>query len=343
MSTLAITLSCDLGKQENGGKSFQENDGTTTPDSEQTEVQTGKLSLTLNEVASKSKALVSEVDLVRGSFKITGTCESGSTFNLTTNLTTVEIVALVHGEWQIAVEALNAEGIFIAQGSGDVEINENQTSTLEITVMPYEGFGTFELALEWQAEIVGNQDLQGELINQNGISYEIPIEISGNSATLKVTVPAGYYTLQIYLYESTDGNETTMGVINDIVQIVANGKTYGQFTLMPNSNFSYGTLDLAIQVDMKLPIEVELLGIPEQILEEETVTITANTPYETGPVEYIWLLNGRKVSQEKSYTLPDNLQEGTHHINVLVFNTLGDRGGSAGSDLIVINNQLSAP
>ncbi len=169
ITALLATLAISCTNENKKGKVILDTNAETA-------APTGSLSIKFaGNAGSAKKTTLPEIDMAQKSYKISGTCEDGSQFQLSTEYSEIEIEGLSIGTWDISAEAANQEGVFIAYGNGEVEIIEDQISILNITLTPYQGFGTMEIEVEWDRGVATNPLLIGTLTRSDDIPYEIPL------------------------------------------------------------------------------------------------------------------------------------------------------------------------
>jgi hypothetical protein len=202
----AITVACGGGGNSKAGRS----------------TETGSLIVNIYNVSDiATKVVLPGGEMQPYSYVITGKGPGGSTFTRTiTGETSVEIQGLVFGEWEIYVEALNNNNVSIGGGDTIVTIHTGETTLCSVTVMPFEGIGMLELAINWDI-VLTNPKLDIRLSRRGNLPFDIPYQLSASSdsADVSTEIDAGYYTLTIDLYESLNGTDTRIGGAVEIVRI----------------------------------------------------------------------------------------------------------------------------
>jgi len=172
----------------------------------------GEMNLTLDTMRS----VTSELDEIVASYRLEGSNEKGSVFDLVTTDTTVQIPDLTPGEWQIRVRAYNSAGSVIAEGVGTLTVEPGGYASMTIVLYSLSGTGSLDFSLSWNEDLVWNESVQVLLKNLNG--DEIPVDFNqstGIASGLFDNLASGFYTLEVKLF---DNLTLAMGAI-ELIQV----------------------------------------------------------------------------------------------------------------------------
>ncbi len=287
----------------------------------------GSLSLQLSPPdGESSRTILPEIQMSVDHYDIslTGpnneTVESGADSN-----GTIVIDNLAVGDWLINVTAVNSNNIYIGIGQCSTTIHPYQTSDCHIYVTPFEGHGVLNLTINWDTEILPSATIEGRLESANSLIDPVVFTLTDGTNTHETgQLPVGYYTLTIKLFYN---NEECGGAV-EVARILAGEITKATIgaTVIPGN----GGAGIEIIPEMNDPIEITLSGVPASVSEGSTFTASA-MPVDTTDVIYTWYIDGQQMStgaSESSYTIPNNLERGTHRLDVTIFTSDGFRGGS---------------
>ncbi len=237
----------------------------------------------------------------------------------------ISIDSLVIGEWTINVTAINSDNSPIASGDANVVVVEDQTTNCNIDIIPIEGNGTLSLTITWNVDLAGSAIVIGQLESSTDAIPPILFLLDETNNTYEInSLPSGYYSLNVTIYD----NSVIYGGMSDIVRIVADVTTTSSIDISPTSNV--GEINLTITPEMSDPIVIEFSGTMDSIVQGDSFTI--NTIVDTTDVVYTWSLNGPEMlsgAAESSFSIPTDLEVGTHRLDVVIFTSDGLRGGSA--------------
>ncbi|MCK5197264.1 MAG: hypothetical protein KAR21_02880, partial [Spirochaetales bacterium] len=180
----------------------------------------GEMNLTLDPDTIRS--VISDLDTVPVSYRIEGSNDTGSAFDLVTSNINIQITDLKAGTWQIRAWAYNELDQIIAEGTGILEVQSGGYAAMTIVLRDTTGTGSLDFSLIWDADLVWNESLEIRLKTLNGDL--IPLIYSqnpGTAAGLTENLSAGFYTLEVQLF---DDLVLVMGAM-EIVQIRENGVT----------------------------------------------------------------------------------------------------------------------
>lgn len=302
---------------------------STSCDNVNYDSEAGLLMLRLSNMESRN--ILPDIDMIPENYIIRGSGPNGESIEVTTDQENIEVNVMIFGEWNITVEALNNGQITIGNGSGTTTIHSGQTSVLDIEITPLEGFGTFNLALNWDDNLIENPSLDVNLIPGQGNPISIGLDINGGTATSSSgNIPTGFYTLVILLYD----NGSQCGGAVEVVRIVKDQVTSGTINIDTNPN--HGGIQINLVIKMNNPIDVVITGQEDYLTVFQSMTVAASAPSESVNLIYVWYLQGVQKSLGQSYTFGNDLLEGVYRLDVTVFTADGERGGSATHSFNVI-------
>jgi hypothetical protein len=171
-------------------------------------------------------------------------------------------------------------------------------------------------------------------LSQAPIDLNFKITQPGEATYYDDMVPSGYYTLIIKLY---DNGYLIAGAV-EVMRVVANQTTSGLFEFY-NINQPGGDISIEIDPDMAEPIEVMLSGQLAELLEGNTMTVTASVPPDVENVDYVWFVNGEMKGTGATITVGSDLTAGFYRLDVTATTSAGLRSGSTKHDFTVIEPQ----
>lgn len=296
-----------------------------------------KGSLTITVGDSVSRSINPAISMEPASYVISGSGPGGATFTQTiTGSSSVTIESLVCGDWTITVTAKNASGTDIGTGTGTAAVNPASSSTVNISVRPFDGFGTLNLALSWPASQVQIAGVVSSLLPATGAARSLNFTVNGTNGTASFSatdVQTGYHTLTLKLY---DNGFAVMGAV-EVVRIVKDQISSGTFAF-DNINPATGSIDVNLTPDMGDPLLVAISGAAATKTEAETVTVSASVTNFTGNVIYVWYVNGNAVGTGAAFAFNTTWIAGYYRIDVTAFNSDGKRAGSATTNVEVVAN-----
>lgn len=293
----------------------------------------GTLSLILNK-SDVMRNMLPDISMNIVSYDIIGSGPDSNNFEETGFIGAAFNCYLVNGSWTISVKAKNAENVVIYEGETTVDIVPGETAAADVTVRPLSGYGSLNLTVDWKDNILVNPQVVSTLTPSQGDAKTPLFSITGNKAASTTDlVEAGYHTLIVKLLEN---GHLAMGKV-DVVRIVKDQTTDGTI-LFNNVNHPDGMITLTINQELVNTLEVNLSGQVETLPENQTMTVTASVPADTGNVTYVWYINGESKevgeTDNPSYTVKD-LPKGFYNLDVTAFTADGKRAGSASCKLVV--------
>lgn len=293
------------------------------------------LVISLSETVSRS--ILPDIDMNVSSFSIMGSGPDGASFSIVTAEEKVTFRKLAFGDWNIVVKALNAEGAAIGSCSGTATVQTGKTTEISLLVVPYEGFGTLSLTVNWTAEDIENAAVAATLTGKDGEPVELEFALSDGKAVFGSTcIAAGYYTLALRLLDS---GLNTMGSV-EVVRIVKDAVTAGIFNYY-EINAPGGTIDVNIDQQMDDPIDVVIEGAALSMAVIGSMAVTASAPDESENLQYVWYLNGEFFGLGETVAV-SALEAGVYNLNALAYTVDGGRWGSSGVTFHVTELDYSA-
>jgi len=202
---------------------------------------TGDMNLTLDQSAMKS--IISDLDTVPASYRIEGFNATGSTFDVVTADTNIQFPDLSPGLWQISVCAYNSIDQVIAEGTGSLDVLPGGYAAMTVVLYETTGSGSLDFSVIWNADLVYSETLEITLTNLNGDVIPMTYNhISGIAAGLTENLSAGFYTLEVQLF---DDFSLVMGAM-ELIQIREGGQT--------DINLDFAQLNKAGQ---RIPVSTE--------------------------------------------------------------------------------------
>jgi hypothetical protein len=293
----------------------------------------GTLSLTIG--GQTSRTLLPSISMVPTSYLISGTGPKALTFSTTTVTSTTSVKNLRAGAWQISVNAMNADGTVIAEGSGSVTIVAGTPASLALTISPLGGNGSLDLSLSWPDGLVSTPAIQAQLLPLSGAAIPLAFDIGTGTATSHATgIPAGYYTLTVQLL---DGSNLIMGAV-EVARIVEGQATTGTFDFS-TVNQAIGSLTVSILPVMNDPLEVQMTGQAATITQGGSMSVTASVSNSSANIAYAWYLNGQAFAAgstaDPSVVLGSDLSAGVYRLDVTAWTADGMQAGQATANFTV--------
>lgn len=296
----------------------------------------GSISIDITDYVTKT--LLPEISMEPTSYLVEGSGPDGASFSETTANGNLLVESLVFGEWQVNITAYNEDNTAIGSGSGIVTVHSNTTVSLNIIVVPYEGFGTLDLTLNWIESQVDIPQVDSKLIPYSGATRELDFNVGADTATfIADDVASGYHTLVLKLL---DNGYLTMGAV-EVVRIVADNTTTGSY-LFDKINMATGNMDISITPDMNDPLDVTITGEAETKPENLTMELTVSTSNYNDNVIYVWYINGDSVGTGDTFILDETYAQGYYRIDATGYTVDGKRAGSD-SVFVEINEPVHIP
>jgi len=161
-------------------------------------------------------------------YRVSGSGPSGASFTQKVAALPLEVGELVAGEWAILVEALDAAGTVVLEGSATVAVSTEGATPVAVTLVPPAGEGSVNLALDWPAALVGDPSVVATLHRDGFDPVELAATVADGSATVTGSgVASGWYRIQLRLY---DGGALVAGRA-ELLQVRADTVTAGTVVL----------------------------------------------------------------------------------------------------------------
>lgn len=165
---------------------------------------TGSLTISVGDAVSRT--LLPAISMDPASYDISGTGPNGATFAQTvTGSSSLTIDRLTFGDWTVTVTAKNADGTAIGAGTSTATVHSNATSTVSVTVIPYDGFGTLNLQLAWTPAQVDIAQVESSLLPSTGSARTLVFAVNGSAGTASFSasdIATGYHTLTLKLKDN---------------------------------------------------------------------------------------------------------------------------------------------
>ena len=293
----------------------------------------GSLNVSIND--SVSRTLLPALSMNPASYDLAGSGPGGATFAMTiTSGSSATVEKLAFGSWNVVATAKNASGTPIGSGSGTAVIHSNSTTSLAITVVPYEGFGTLSLNLGWTASDIETAQVEAGLLPASGAARPLTFTVDGPAGTAQfdaADVATGYHTLTLKLL---DNGALAMGAV-EVVRIVKEQATSGSFAFA-NVNKPGGTLAVNILPEMADPLTVSIAGASATKPVNQTMSLAATIAESGVNATYVWYVNGDAVETEASFDFGTTWAQGYYRIDVTAFSSDGKRAGSGTASVQVV-------
>mgnify|MGYP000113414023 FL=1 len=276
----------------------------------------GKLAISFS--SQQSRTLQPVTELVADSYKVIGTGPDGRSLEQTVNEgNSIQLDSMEIGDWNLIVEAFNADNYLFSRGSVDVTIEAGILAEETVILSILQNTGSFSLSIEVPESMSNTPYLVGTL--QTDLQADIPLSFSTeagaagyskHTALLDNSVPAGYYTLSVTVYddESMRTDPSRYTGFADSVRILEGLTTAGTFTLNDAPGIA---TTLNIEFDLNEVIDVTLAGsatLPTSFDFNSFAQymLIPSIPVEdtdAGSINYEWFLNGQSVSTDYQFEI----------------------------------------
>ena len=240
--------------------------------------------------------------------------------------TTQTVENLVPGEWSVTIQANNASGIPIGQGTTTATVVMGAVTTATVVVRPMPGDGSMTMDISWTGVTLDAPNVTATMEREiDGVptSTPVPLTLSGDSYSTDAPIPlaAGYYLLTVRLY---DGSVLVWDRI-EAVRIVFGENTHADFPLT-EVHPGAGNLQVSVLPDMHSPISIGFDGDGSPVSPESDIplaagtqiTVTATTSQPVGT--YQWYINGQAVIDNTTnvIVIGDGLANGYYRYHFVV-------------------------
>jgi hypothetical protein len=186
--------------------------------------------------------------------------------------------------------------------------------------------------VSWPEGVLIAPEVTGTMMLAGGTVEPMDFTPDTASAEHASLLQRGYYLLTL---ELRDGAQTVWATV-DTARIVAGGTSYWHYELVEDVNRG----GVTIVPDLQDPIEITLVGAVEQLSQDESMTVTADTG-DAAVDEYKWYLNGDEVATGETVTIGPGLEPGFHWLDVIV--TAGPVLSSARVEFEVVGTTHEPP
>ena len=162
----------------------------------------GSATVSLEDAEAGERSIVPEQAGDPVEYRVSGNGPSGASFAQTVATLPLDVGELVAGEWAILVEALDAAGTVVLEGSTTAQVSTEGATPVAVTLVPPAGEGSVNLALDWPAALVADPSIVATL-HRDGFD---PVElvatvVDGSAAVTGSGVASGWYRIQLRLYD----------------------------------------------------------------------------------------------------------------------------------------------
>jgi len=271
--------------------------------------------------AAQARALEQDQETGLSGYAVTGSGPSGSSFAESSAASPLSVPGLQPGSWTVTAEALDGDGIVVADGQASVVVQADQTAAADIVLAPRTG--GLQVTVLWTAGDIGAPAVTAQLEHRDGSRYELGFQVGPGQATFSGAFPTGLYTLGLQLL---DGPTLVASALQQL-RITKNTVTSAEVQLY-EPNPDEGHLTVKVTAQMNKPLEVVLSGLADQLLAGQTMTVTASCAGAANAV-FTWHLNAVAQGTGATITLGAGLQPGTYRLDVTAWKPNGSTAGSA--------------
>ncbi len=191
------------------------------------------------------------------------------------------------------------------------------------------GNGTINLGVSWTASNVQSPSITAQLLGSSGTQIPLAFTLGTGSASCQNTsIPSGYYTLSIQLFDS---GVLVMGAV-EVARIVSAQTTTGTFDFT-QAGTGAGSIAVGITPVISDPLAVTFTGQVAALTLGSSMTITAAVAGNVGNVVYVWYVNGQSQgigsNTNPSLALGSALPVGVYRLDLTAFTANGLRAGTA--------------
>jgi hypothetical protein len=281
----------------------------------------------------QTNTVVPDISMSPSDYEFHGDGPNGDNFNINNEQLPIYQRGLESGEWTISVNVKNNSDIIIAQGTQGVSIHPGEIITCQIPIRPVLGHGILNVSVLWNEADIDLPSLQGRLTLDNGTSMAMDFGTlnPGSAQCILENIPTGYHTLIIQLLD----NDVHVAGAVEVIRIIDSQTSFADFEFF-NLNETDGDVSIVLTPQMDEPLNIELAGQADEILEGEIMTVTATVPGDVGPVEYIWYLNGEYKNTGDTLITENTLRPGVYRLDVAAFTSDHRRAGSLTHTFTVI-------
>jgi len=302
LSFAFLSTGCQLDSTNNNADSAQADHGT----------------LEISFISPQSRTLQPVVDLVADSYRVIGTGPDGKSLDQTVaEGNSIQLDSMETGEWNLIVEAFNADNYLFSRGSVDVTIEAGVLAQETVLLSILQNTGSFSLSIEVPDSMSDAPYVIGTL--QTDLQADIPLSFTTqagsegytlHTALLNNSVPAGYYTLSVTVFddENMHNDPSRYTGFADSVRILEGLTTAGTFTLNDAPGIE---TTLNIEFELNDVIDVTLLDAATLPTGFDFNSVTQYLLIPSIPIEdidaasmtYEWFVNGQSVSTDFQYEI----------------------------------------
>jgi hypothetical protein len=164
------------------------------------------------------------------SYRLTGTGPASASFSQTVLSLPADIDGLLPGDWVIGVEALDAGGQVVLEGSLTTMVASGGATPIAVVLAPPVGVGQVSIGLLWPSALVADPQVVAVLESETAGSIPISVQLAaqeGSATCTALSVPSGWYHLRLQLL---DGASVVAGQV-ELLQVRAAATTAAPITI----------------------------------------------------------------------------------------------------------------
>jgi len=291
----------------------------------------GSLTIIIKDEISRS--ILPDVDMTPAYYRIEGTGPNSAHFieEVTNSLTRND---LVPGPWTLTVEACNNNDTVIGSGSAAATVEKDISTSVSITLEPYDGTGALNLWVNWPVGILVNPEIEAVLTPQSGSPITLDFTVSGNQASYSGSdIETGYHSLTIKLLEN---GSPVIGAM-EVVRIAHGATSSGTFSFTDLEE-PLGNIIIEMTPDWSKALNVSLLGSRAFKEENRSVPLRAEVADYEENLNILWYVNGELTGSGPTFTLDDSWDLGHYRVDVTAFSIDGSRAGYDSTQIEVVES-----
>ena len=246
------------------------------------------------------------------------------------------------GKWKIKVYGFNSKREDLAYGEGEIDLIAGK-NTLSISLDTLVGEGDLSITLDWsETSLVDIKTVNTVFKSQDGKEIALyPTTPQNSKSTITaIGLPAGSYTLQISLHNSSG---TKLHGIAEAIRITSGEVTRETLKFYsPTESSESGSATITISDKTSVPVEAKIVGVETLIEANKSFTVAISIPQDSKITEKqistTWYLDGVEVGKGTEYTFTGGVAEGMHTLTVM---TSTGEAGSIGSQSVSFQAALS--
>ncbi len=302
LSFAFLSTGCQLDSTNNSAESAKADHGT----------------LEISFISPQSRTLQPVVDLVADSYRVIGTGPDGKSLDQTVAQgNSIQLESMEIGDWNLIVEAFNADNYLFSRGSVDVTIEAGVLAQETVLLSILQNTGSFSLSIEVPVSMSDAPYVIGTL--QTDLQADIPLSFTTqagsegytlHTALLNNSVPAGYYTLSVTVFDDENMNNDPSRYTGfaDSVRILEGLTTAGTFTLNDAPGIE---TTLNVEFELNDVIDVTLLDaatLPtgfdfNSFTQYQLIPSIPIEDIDAATITYEWFVNGQSVSTDFQYEI----------------------------------------